>query len=367
MVNKPIIPWWEPQTGLYELKYLRKVIRSNFPNEGNFTYLFEEKIAGLVGSKYCVSVTSGTIALFLALKGLGVDKGDEVIVPDLCFIAAANAVDLCGARPVFVDIDPKNLMLNPNLFEKAITKKTKAVIPVHVSGRSADIESILKIAKRRHVFVVEDACEALMSKHKGKYLGTFGDAGCFSFSPAKTITTGQGGAIVTDNHKLYLILKQLKDQGRSERGTGGDDIHHTVGYNFKFTNLQAAFGLGQLAYLKKRIARLRRNHLLYLENLKAVKEIKIFKADIKNGEVPLWTDAVCQNRDGLDRYLRQNGIDCRRFWFPLHTQAPYQQSGQKFKESVRLSPKVIWLPSAFTLRDADIYTVCNYIKKFYGK
>jgi len=362
MIKK--IPWWQPQTGSKEKEFIEKVLLSNYPNEGELTYLFEKKIAKLVHAKYAVAVPSGTVALFLALKALGIGRGDEVIVPDLCFIAAPNAVDLTGAKSVFCDIDPKTLNIDPESFNKVINKNTKAVIPVHVSGRGADIISIVKIANSNNIYVVEDACEAFMSKHKGKFLGTFGDAGCFSFSPAKTITTGQGGVVVTDNLQHYNRLKELKDQGRLARGTGGDDLHNTIGYNFKFTNLQAAFGLGQLTYLKKRIERLRSNHRLYTKNLKGVEGISVYEAKIQEGELPLWTDAFVEKRDELDQYLRANNIDCRRFWFPIHTQKPYRQTDRNFPNSTRLSPKVLWLPSAFTLTDSDISYVCKRIKSF---
>lgn len=363
MVKK--IPWWQPQTGSREKEFIEKVIIGNFPNEGEFTTLFERKIAKLVNSKYAVAVTSGTIAIFLALKALGIGKGDEVIVPDLCFVAAPNAVDLTGATPVLVDVDPNTLMIEPGILQGAITKKTKAIIPVHISGRSSDMNGIIKVAKSYKLLVVEDAAEAFYSKHKGKFLGTFGDAGCFSFSPAKIITTGQGGVVVTDNRSLYKRLKELKDQGRPERGTGGDDLHNSIGYNFKFTNLQAAFGLGQLTYFKDRVRRLRRNHALYVRDLKSVKGINLFKCDLDAGELPLWTEVIIEQRDRLDRYLRANNIDCRRFWFPVHTQKPYKQADTNFPSSTRLSPRLLWLPSAFTLTDSDIDYVCKIIKKFY--
>lgn len=358
------IHWWEPQTGKKELELVGKVIKSNFPNEGNYTEQFEKKIAKLVGNKYAVTTPNCTLAIFLALKGLGIGPGDEVIVPDLCFVAAPNAIDLTGARPVLADIDPETLSLDYRSFEKAITRKTRAVIPVHVTGRPAAMEKIMKIAKKRNILVIEDAAEGFMCKYKGKYLGTFGDAGCFSFSPAKTITTGQGGAIITNNHKLYLRLKELKDQGRPKRGTGGDDLHNVIGYNFKFTNLQAAFGLGQMTYLKQRMKRLGRNHLLYTKYLKGVKGIKIFECDVKSGVLPQWTDAIVEDRDGLDKFLRENNIDCRRFWFPIHKQIPYRQRDKKFPNSTKMSPKILWLPSAFTLDDSDIKYVCTMINKY---
>lgn len=358
------IPWWEPRIGNYEYPLIQKVLKSNFPNEGQLTREFEEEIGKLLGVKYVLAVTSATAAMFLSLKALGIGLGDEVIVPDLTFISTANAVEMTGAKPVFADIDPVTLTLSIESFKKAITKRTKAVIPVHVSGRPASITEICKIAKKNHLFVIEDAAEAFMSKFQNKFLGTFGQTGCFSLSPAKTITTGQGGLITTNSKKLYRILKELKDQGRPKRGTGGDDIHYSIGYNFKFTDLQAAVGLGQLHYLKKRIEKIKRTYQLYRKYLNGIGGIRVLEFKVDKGELPQWVDAIVDERDMLDDYLKKYAIDCRKFWHPIHKQKPYRQDDKMFPNSSELSPKALWLPSAFTLTDSDIKKVCSYIIKF---
>jgi len=367
MSSKIKIPWWEPKIGDEEYRLIKKVLDNNFPNEGKLTALFEEKLSTLLGCKHAVAVPNATSAMFLSLKALNIGHGDEVIVPDLTFISTANAIEMAGAKPILVDIDPKTLTISPEALESAITDKTKAVIPVHVSGRASDMDSIIKIAKEKNIFIVEDAAEAFMSKHKDKYLGTYATTGCFSFSPHKTITSGQGGAIITDDETIHKSLIQLKDQGRPERGTGGDDLHHSIGFNFKFTDLQAAVGLGQLTYLESRIERIRRNYRIYSENLKDVKGISVFEFNISGGELPQWIDAIVEKRNDLDKYLRDNGIDCRRFWFPIHTQTPYKLPDANFPNSTKLSPKAIWLPSAFTLSDEDIIVVCNSIREFMKK
>jgi perosamine synthetase len=355
------IKWWEPIIGSEEKKYINQVLDNNFPNEGPLTTKFEEQLTKLLGCRHVIATTSATAAMFLSLKALGVGYGDEVIVPDMTFISTANAVEMTGAKPVLADVD-KTLNIDPEAFSKAITEKTKAVMPVHVTGRAADVDAIMKIADENNIFVAEDAAEAFMSKHEGKCLGTFGKLGCFSFSPHKTITTGQGGAIAINDDTLYVRLKELKDQGRPKRGTGGDDVHHSIGYNFKFTDLQAAVGLGQLNYLDSRIERLRKNYKLYAENLKDVDGISVFKFD--DEEVPQWTDAIVEKRDKLDKFLGDNEMECRRFWFPLHTQVPYKLPDDNFPNSTSLSKKALWLPSAFTLTDEDIISVCNKIKEF---
>ena len=217
MPDKKIV-WWQPQIGKTERRLINQVLDDNYINEGGLTTEFEEKLAKLLGVKQVIATTSGTVAIFLALKALGVGPGDEVIVPDITFVATANAVDLCGAKPILVDIDPLTLNISPDTVTKAITSRTKAIVPVHYSGRAAKMDQILKIAKKHHLVVVEDAAEALLSKYKGRYLGTLGNAGCFSFSPNKTITTGQGGAIVTNDNKLATKLRGLKNQGRPPEG-----------------------------------------------------------------------------------------------------------------------------------------------------
>lgn len=358
------LPWWEPRIGQKERILVEKVLKSNFLNDGKFTTLFENKVANLVGSKYAIAVTSATIAMYLSLKALKVGYGDEVVVPDMTFIATANAVEMCGAKAILVDINPATLTISTETIKNAITKKTKAIIPVHVSGRAADMDAILKIAREFNLSVVEDAAEAFMSKYKGRFLGTYGDTGCFSFSPPKIITTGQGGIIVTNNTKIYQSLKELKDQGRPNRGTGGDDIHHSIGFNFKFTNLQAAVGLGQLSYLRKRMQRMRRINSLYRRYLKDVKGIKVFDVNLKQGELPLWTDVLVEERNALDKFLKERDVYCRRFWFPIHTQKPYRLVDKNFSNSTELSPKALWLPSAFTMTDEDVKYVATLIKGF---
>ncbi len=360
------LPWWEPQIGTVELPLVREVLESNYVNEGNVTAAFEVRIAELVGAKFGVAVTSGTTAITLSLIALGIGPGDEVIVPDLTFIATANAVVLAGAKPVLVDIDERTLNIDVDAAARAITPKTKAIVPVHVSGRAADMREIVALARNHGLFVVEDAAEALRSKHEGTYLGTYGDTGCFSFSPNKTITTGQGGMIVTSNENVHKRLRELKDQGRPVRGTGGDDVHASIGFNFKLTNLQAAVGMGQLSYLETRLARQRQIYNEYVEGLKGVKGITLLGFRTDQGETPQWTDALCDRRDELDAHLRSLDIHCRRFWFPLHTQAPYKLRDEAFPISTRLCKRALWLPSAFTLTTDDIALVCNRIREFYG-
>jgi perosamine synthetase len=360
-LNRDLV-FWTPQFGEEEKSRVTAVIDSGFLNDGKVTEQFERRFAELLGSKHVIATTSGTSAIFLVLSGIGVGPGDEVIVPDVTFIATANAVSMTGAKPVLVDIDPQTLTLDPTFTERVITTRTKAIIPVHVSGRAAKIGSIMDIAKRHGLLVVEDAAEALMSRYQGKCLGTFGIAGCFSLSPNKSITTGQGGLIATDDDLLHCRLRELKDQGRPVRGTGGDDVHNSIGYNFKFTDLQAAIGLAQLGDLRRRLDKMKSIYRGYADGLGGIPGISILPCSID--EVLQWTDVLVDRRDELFEHLVARGIHGRRFWHPLHTQIPYRMSDDQFPHATKQVPHAMWLPSALTLSDADVASICEEIRDF---
>ena len=355
------IPWWSPQLAGTELEQIKAVLDSGYLNDGDVARRFEQQFADMLGVPYAVAVTSGTAAIFLGLSACGIGPGDEVLVPDMTFIATANAVRLAGATPVLVDIDRATLTMDPVAAERAITRRTKAIVPVHVTGRSGTFTNILALAKASKLIVVEDAAEAFMSRHDGRCLGTFGKAGCFSFSPAKTFSTGQGGMVVTSDAKLHTRLRQLKDQGRAKTGTGGDDIHPVLGYNFKLTNLQAAVGLAQLPAVPGRIDRMRRTQRIYAEKLSGLDGITILP--FGKDEVPQWTDALIENRNHVAKTLLDRGMHSRNFWFPLHTQAPYKQADKHFPNATWASPRALWLPSAYSLSDDDVYSVCAVIEQ----
>ncbi len=361
------IPWWRPETGVEERDRVLAVLESNYLNDGDVTIDFERRMAAALGAKHTVAVTSGTAALFLAIAAIGAGRGDEVIVPDVTFIATANAVTLAGATPVFADVDPATLTMDPDAFAAAITPRTRAVIPVHVSGRAAAIDRILDIANGHRIAVIEDAAEALRSKHGGRCLGTFGRAGCFSFSPNKTITTGQGGLVATDDDALVVRLRELKDQGRPVRGTGGNDIHATLGFNFKLTNLQAAVGVAQLERLDARVRRLGDLYRRYHDALANIDGISLLPFDVDRGETPQWVDALAEDRDALVAHLERTDIHCRPFWYPVHTQQPYRAPDDRFPVAMRVVPKAVWLPSALSMTDDDVRVVAARVREFYER
>ncbi|MBI3722724.1 DegT/DnrJ/EryC1/StrS family aminotransferase [bacterium] len=361
------IEWWLPVLGAREKELVSEVIDRNFPNDGEYTTRFEQRIAEIVGAPHAVAVTSGTAALFLGLVACGVGAGDEVIVPDITFIATANAVSLAGAKPVFVDVDARTLCIDPAAIARAITPRTKAVVPVHVSGRGADMVEILALARARGLKVIEDAAEALGSRVGERGLGTFGEVGCFSFAANKTITTGQGGVVVTKDEATHRRLRELKDQGRPFRGTGGADVHVSLGYNFKLTNLQAAVGLGQLEGFAAR-----REHQVwiyrrYKELLDGTPGIRFLGFDVENGACPQWVDIEVDGRDSLCDFLLERDIVARKFWFPIHTQAPYKEKDEKFPVATRVGLRSLWLPSALDLTEEDVRRVASAVREWSQK
>ncbi len=360
------IPWYEPRTDGRELEYISRALSANHPNQGPLTKELEQGIASRLGVKHAVAVTSGTVAIFLALKAAGIGHGDEVLVPDLTFIATANAVRLAGAEPVFVDVEAERMTIDPGKLAEAITPRTKAIIPVHITGRPAFMREILAFAKERGLAVIEDAAEALFSKHDGKFLGTFGVAGCFSFSAMKLLSTGQGGMVVTNDDAFVEKLRGLRNHGIVARGTGGDDIHPSLGFNFKFTDIQAGVGLAQLERADERIRQSVARHRLYVERLSKLPDVRVLPFDLEEGNVPLWTDIVLDRRDELSHYLEDRGIDTRRFWHPIHTQAPYRQDDARFPVAKELSSKTLWLSSAFHSPMEDFSRVCDAIESFFA-
>ena len=243
------ISFWETDVGNKDYKYQKKIFSLNYPNEGEYVKKLEDKVKKILQVKFCTALPSGTSAMFVALKILNLKSDDEVIVPNITFAATANAVSMASAKVVLVDVNTETLNIDINDLKKKINKKTKVIMPVHISGRSCDMTNIIKIAKKKKIKVIEDAAEAFLSKNKKKYLGTIGDMGCFSLSPNKIFTSGQGGLLVTNNKKYFDKIKVFKTQGRVGITSGGDDLHISKGGNFKLSNISAGLALSQLSYV----------------------------------------------------------------------------------------------------------------------
>lgn len=361
-VNKTSIGWFSPLTGKREKDLVQEVLDSNYLNDGDVTRTFEAKVAELIGVRHCLAVTSGTAAIALTLMAKEIGQGDEVIVPDFTFIATANAVRLAGAQVKLVDIEPKRFSIDIEKVKSCIGPRTRAIVAVDVNGRGADYNSLETIAGERGLSLICDSTEGLGSKWQGRYLGTYGDAGCFSFSANKTITTGQGGMIATDNTQLHHRLLELKDQGRRRQGTGGNDLHPALGFNFKLTNLQAAVGIAQLERLPQRLVRAKQRDEWYRQALQDCPAVELPCLQNEEGEVTQWTDILAADRANLESVLKSANIGYRAFWYPLHTQKPYSADDLAFKNSLIVSEQGLWLPSGFELAKEQVEYIAGAIK-----
>ena len=360
------IPWWHPVLGEEEVERVVEVLRSGYPNDGAVTDEFGRRIAELCGVAHGVAVSNGTAALTCALAACGVGAGDDVLVPDLTFVATANAVRSVGAKPVLVDISLNHFGMDPEAARTSITPRTKAVVPVHVNGRAGQLVELVALARDNGLAVIEDAAEALGSRHAGAALGSFGDAACFSFAASKIITTGQGGAVVTQSAELAKRVREMKDQGRAERGTGGGtDEHPVFGLNFKLTNVQAALGLAQLERLPARLQHLRELRAWYADEFAGFEPVLTLPpVDEMSGEALAWIDALSEDRDALVRHFESQGIDPRPFWRPVHAQGAHRADESAYPNATWVADRGFWLPSALSLTREDAAAVGRAVRTF---
>ena len=345
------VPVYEPSITDRELAYVTDAVKSGWISSiGEYITEFERKFAGFIGVKYAVAVSNGTAALHLALASLGITHGHEVIVPDLTFIATANAVTYTGAKPVFADIDPEHWCIDPEDIVRKITPHTKAIIPVDVYGHPAEMDRIMAIANDYGLYVVEDAAEAHGAEYKGKKIGSFGNFGIFSFYGNKILTTGEGGMLTTDDPQLYTRALELRDHAMSKEKRYW---HIDIGFNYRMTNLQAAIGLAQLERIEELLRRKLAIFQWYAESLGKRTDFRL------NPQAP-WAKnvywMVCLlldkrtriSRDDLIVQLRSRGIDSRPFFYPL-THMPMYKGHAPNRVAHDISQCGINLPSGYGL------------------
>lgn len=362
---QPFIMQMQPWFGEEEKKAINSYLDENgFMTEFKRTELFEKMLAEYVGSKHCIVVNNGTISLTLAAIALGITFGDEVIVPNYTMIASPNSVKMIGATPVFVDVEQETLCLGIELARKAITSKTKAIMLVSANGRypQAGIEAFVRLAAEFGIPLIEDSAQSLGSYYPNKkHVGTMGIVGSFSFSAPKIISTGQGGCLVTDSDELASKLRRLKDFGRSG---GGNDVHDSIGYNFKFTELQACLGIEQMKKMPFRVQRKKEIARRYEKGLEGVNGIKLFSHDFKN-TVPWFIDSLVENRSELQNYLKSKNIGTRIMYSPINKQKAYSVAGEHPVSNL-VGEKGLWLPSANQLTDLEIDHITSEIRNFYS-
>lgn len=350
----------EPWIGVEEQEAVSRYLASGaWLTEFQQTREFEKAIGAYIGSERVSVMANGTVTLFASLMGLGVGAGDEVIVPDYTMIASANAIKLAGAMPVFVDVDPDTLCLDIELTERAITRKTRAIMLVTLNGRAPDMSAFCDLARRRGVHLVEDAAQSLGSFQGGKHLGTFGVIGSFSFSSPKIITTGQGGAVTTADAELFERVKKIKDFGRREAGV---DSHEAVGYNFKTSDVLSVIGIEQMKKLPWRVERKKAIYARYERNLRDVEQVRFLPTNLKD-VAPWFIDILVPDPHALRDALGKANIGSRPFYPAIHSQPAYGIAGS-YPNAEYAATHGLWLPSSSFLTDADVDRVCEVVRDY---
>lgn len=364
-----MIPLSVPEIRSNEWKYIKECLDTNWvSSSGSYVDLFEQKFIEFIGAKKAVVTINGTAALHLALECFGIKEGDEVIVPSLTFIATVNAIRYVGAIPVFVDICRDTFVMDAEKVEELVTDKTRAILPVHVYGHPVDMDIIMDIALRHNLYVIEDATESLGSRYKGKNTGTVGHAGCFSFNGNKLITTGGGGMLVSNDTKVGERVKYLSCQAKTVLSNGGFD-HEEVGYNYRMPNLLAAVGVAQMEKITEFICIKRKNAAFYSELLRDIDGITL-PVEKSWAENINWLYSIVVEkkfplgRDKLILLLRQNGIESRPFFTPVHTMKPYKDFRCGNLENTNILAKTgMNLPSSVSLTKDQIQRVAGIISK----
>lgn len=361
---KKSIPQFEPMFDDQDAQAVSNVIQSGYLNESELTRRFEHQFAEFVGARYAVATTSGTAAIFLALKSAGVGVGEMVIAPDYTAIGSVNGIRLTGAKPLLADVrtEDGNLKVDRSINQsKAIT----AMLLVHINGRSASIVNAQELCKENNWALVEDASQCLGSRCVGRHLGTFGELGCWSLATTKIITVGQGGMVTTNDEKLHQKLQALKDQGRIRDLSQSEqaDCYSLEGYNFKFNEMAAALGLSQL---KKLPVRIDHKRTITREYHMALEQMGIAYPPEHEGEL-LWYIDIILAHEGENRklksFLKQHGVDSRLFYTPIHRQPSYTRC-EEFPNADWYSSRGLWLPSSCNLSHDEVQFVCEAIRQW---
>ena len=369
------IPLSAPDITEAEIQAVTAVLRGSRLSLGPKLEEFERAVASYIGTAEAVAVNSGTSALHLALRGFGVSENHEVLVPSFAFIAVANAVRFQGATPVFVDIEPQTLNLDPRKLEQAITPQTRGIIVVHTFGVPAALEEILEIAKRHHLFVIEDACEALGAEYGGRKVGSFADAGVFGFYPNKQITTAEGGMLVSNNPAVAALARKLRNQGRS--GSGEWLEYQELGYNYRISELHCALGIEQLKRLDSILERREAVAREYHRRLSNHPMLELPAMEMPCRRISWFVFVVrlrepfrAAHRDRVIQEMAARGIACGRYFAPIHLQPAYRTQPHRcmdLMETEAVAPRTLALPFFSRISNEEIEAVCQVLREVTGK
>jgi len=361
---KTKFPISEPWLAGNETKYLMDCISKGWiSSQGEYILEFERQFAQRFDRKYGVATSNCTTALHLSLLTLGIFTGDEVICPDLTFIAPANMIEHTGAKVVLVDVEESTWNLDPSLVEKAITNKTKAIIVVNVFGHAAKMDELQEIADRHELAIIEDNAESPGGFYKQKKLGSFGQLSCFSFFANKILTTGEGGIVLTDDEEFYYRLKELRDHGMSRNRKY---VHVVLGFNYRMTNMQAAVGLAQLERFDE-ILEMRQHQEKKYEACLSVSDQLSLRPKHDWCKTVHWMMTIRLRKEGIRDlmldYLSQNGVDCRQMIYPVHFAQHFKTvyAQHNFPITERISLNSMHLPSSTNLQDESIEEISTIV------
>jgi perosamine synthetase len=356
-----------PDISQEDIDAVAAVLRTSRLSLGPKLEEFEHAIARYTGAAHAVGVSSGTAGLHLCIRALGIGEGDEVIMPSFAFIAVANAVRYEKALPVFADIEPETLNLDPNRIEAAITSRTKAILVVHTFGCPADLAAILEIARQHHLCVIEDACEAIGAEFDGRKAGGWGDAGVFAFYPNKQITTGEGGMVITENPRIASMVRALRNQGRAETN---DWLQHSeVGYNYRLAEMNCALGISQMKRIDAMLARRAEIAGKYHDKLRGIENLRLPALELPRRKLSWFVYVVRLSgtltqfhRDWIMDEMHRRGIGCGRYFAPIHRQPAYHTACGP-RADLRVTefeaPRCLALPFFNRLQDEQIDEVCE--------
>lgn len=369
-IKSSFIPYGRQAVDNDDIKAVMNVLRSDWLTQGPAVKQFEESLAKYCDAKYAIAVSNGTAALHLAYLAASLDAGDEVITTPNTFVATSNMLLAVGAKPIFCDIRLDNYNLDETKIEELITPKTKAIVPVHFGGHPCDMDKILSLAKKHNLLVIEDACHALGASYKNKKIGSIGNMSVFSFHPVKSITTGEGGAILTNNPDFHKKLLHLRTHGIT-KDEKGFNVMTALGYNYRITDIQTALGISQLKKLDKFIKARQRVFDAYKKELASVKEIfapSIIKGSISSNHIFVIRTKDPAKRDALANFLKQNGIGVNFHYPAVYSHPYYRSSGYRnvvLKNADTYHNSCITLPLYVTLKKNEIKYICNKIKEFF--
>lgn len=353
-----MIEVWNNSLHEKELQNFNRAVINRNIMEGPVLREFEEQLKKILCVDYVVGTSSGTAALALAFMGIGVGPGDEVIVPDLTFIATANAARLLGAEVVVAPVKRGQTLLDETVIENYITDRTKAIVTVDLNGRIAEGKELKEKFAKRGIHIIDDACQAFMScDTEGKFAGAYADIVCYSFGITKMITTVMGGLVATNNQKIYEKIKILKTQGMPSIFEG--DTYLYPGFNFKLPDVLAAIGMGQLERLDQKMCHMCKINKMYREGLSEVEGISFLER--KKGEHPWMTGVLCENRTKVRKVLEDNEIISRPLGAPLHT-AHYLKTKGEYADSKTMSEKMLYLPGGPDQDIVNIEKVINVLQ-----